>query len=185
MSYTYEYGTNFTELKTILTNRPSDDYPYQMDNFFDPDKDNGLDEAQSFTLVAKDENGNVVGTYAARTLDYSIYEEFFENRAAVTGGEYYAPSIPAGQAWYSSCQWIHKDHRGQRLGIQMDRMKKDKIWELGGDVNYANCRDALKEYHVDKLGYNEYQHQATIPGGVGGAGTSADKNYYLVYETRP
>ena len=186
MSYTFHFGTDFNELEEILMTRPSQDYPYQMDNFFRSGRLNDLNDDQKFTLYAKNAEENVVATYAARVLDFSVYEDFFKNRTESLSGEYHNPKVPDGIQWYSSCQWVHIDHRGQRLGIDMDRMKKNKILELGGDINYANCREALAEYHTKEtgLGYDVAQPQAFIPaGGVGGAGTSEDKNYFLVYET--
>lgn len=190
MSYTFEFGKDFNELKEILLSRPSQDYPYRMDNFFDRESQLGqtlddLSNGEKFTLYAKDSNGDVVATYAARKLDFSLYANYFETRTLSLGGTYHNPTIPDGNQWYSSCQWVHIDHRGQRLGIDMDSMKKDEILKLGGDINYANCKEALKEYHISDtgLGYDLAQPQAFIPSdGVGGAGTNEDKNYFLVYE---
>ena len=64
--------------------------------------------------------------------------------------------------------------------------EKDKIWELGGTLNYANCRDGLKEYHLKHLGYEKYQYQAHVPGGnIGGSGTVEDKKYFIIHESAP
>jgi len=190
MSYTFEYGNDFNYLKEILMNRSNQDYPYQMDAHFDYNYNAGyqlhaLSNEEKFTLFAKDISGNIVATYAARRLDFEVYANNFKNHALSIGGTYHNPAVPEGVHWYSSCQWVHSDHRNQGLGITMDRMKKDKIWELRGDINYANCREALKDYHIspDGLGYDIAQPQAFIPsGGVGGAGSDSDKNYFLVYE---
>jgi hypothetical protein len=191
MSYTFEFGNDFEYLKEILMSRPKEDYPYEMDNFFDPYKynmDYMSDNVLAFTLLARDKNGEVVATYAARFLEYSEYENFFEKRTISLGGTYHNPKIYSTKdtvQWYSSCQWVHTDHRGQRLGIDMDAMKTHKIWELGGDINYANCKEDLKDYHVSPKGlnYDIAQPQAFIPyGGVGGAGSDEDKNYFLVYK---
>ena len=199
MSYTFEFGQDFNLLKEILMSRTDLDYPYQMDNFFDTMGSvtrselvyfemigiENLPENKKLTLFAKDEDGKVVATYGARVLDFSEYAAFFKIRTEFTNGIYHNPTMPEGVQWYSSCQWVHSDHRGKRLGIDMDRMKKDKIWELGGDINYANCREKLVDYHIssDGLAYDVAQPQAYIPsGGVGGAGSNEDKNYFLVYE---
>lgn len=190
MSYTFKFGTDFNELKEILMNRSSQDYPYQMDNCFNLELPlgqslNDLSDDEKFTLYAEDSNGDIVATYAARRLDFSLYANYFKTRTLSLGGTYHNPTVPDGVHWYSSCQWVHVDHRGQRLGITMDSMKKEKILILGGDINYANCREALKEYHISDtgLGYDVAQPQAFIPaGGVGGAGTNEDKNYFLVYK---
>jgi len=190
MSYTFEYGNDFNYLKEILMSRTDLDYPYRMDAHFDYNYNagftlNDLTDEEKFTLFAKDVSGNIVATYAARRLDFEVYANNFKNHTLSLGGTYHNPTVPAGIHWYSSCQWVHTDHRNQGLGIIMDRMKKDKIWELRGDINYANCREDLKDYHIsaDGLGYDIAQPQAFIPsGGVGGAGNDYDKNYFLVYE---
>lgn len=189
IEYNYSYGDNFKELKDILINEES--YPYHMDGFFDPEiidlrEDDSTKNLPKFTLFVSSEE-KIVATYAARELPYQEYEKFFKDYVVETcNGTYYDVIVPAGRQWYSSCQWVHEDHRGQSLGIKLDRLKKDKIWELGGTLNYANCRDGLKEYHLKHLGYEKYQYQAHVPGGnIGGSGTVEDKKYYIIHESAP
>ena len=75
MSYTYRFAKDFSNLKNILINLDDDNYPYEMDNFFNPIQSwtglNELDSSQAFTLYAEDSNGDIVATYAARQLHYT------------------------------------------------------------------------------------------------------------------
>jgi len=178
MSYEYIIDDDIISLTDFLKTLDKESYPYNIDPFFTKP-----DIVKGFALYAKNDD-QIIATYAARLLDYARYEKAFSNWAIGLKGTYSKVIIPEGVQWYSSCQWVHPNYRGQELGITMDRKKKDEIWNRGGTVNYANCREGLKDYHIDKLQYTVAQHQAFIPvGNVGGSGTEEDKNYYIVYET--
>ena len=188
MSYTYRFAKDFSNLKNILINLDDDNYPYEMDNFFNPIQSwtglNELDSSQAFTLYAEDSNGDIVATYAARQLNYTEYSNWMRDRTSTAGVTYHEANIPEGTAWYSSCQWTHIDHRNEGLGATMDAKKKLKIQELGGTINYANHRAALRDYHKNDLGYDSSIYQAFIPsGGLGGSGGDSDRHYYICYET--
>ena len=192
MSYTYEFGTDWAGLKTILEGEDSASYGYEMDNWFDSDKTwvgiSNLDSNQAFTLYAKDSDGDVVATYAARFLDYGKYHKWMKTRTENAGGTIHSDSstVPAGVRWYSSCQWTHPDHRNNGLGATMDSKKKLRIAEKGGTVNYANHRMDLRNYHKNDLGYDSSVYQAFIPqGGLGGSGGDSDRYYYICFETLP
>ena len=178
MTYTYKTEEDIGALMRFLNQLDKDSYPYKLDPWFDRSNP----DPEGFAMYAYD-GDKIIATYAAQKLAYSVYSEAFRDWVTQNNGTNGVITIPDGNQWYSSCQWVHPDYRGQELGILMDRKKKDEIWKRGGTVNYANCRDGLKDYHIDRLGYEKYQHQASVPGGnVGGAGSSEDKEYYVVYE---
>ena len=172
-----EINEDFAGLKTILTSKDKDDYPYD----FDPAFETKLDNATGFVLHLKID-GEVVATYAAKKLSIPVFVEAMKEKFS---GTYEDVSDMSGQSAYSSCQWVSKDHRGKKLGRILDHLKKHICFDLMKcSNNYAIHKEALANYHTEHLGYNTTQKLALIPNGdVGGAGEAIDKVYNLTYTT--
>ena len=172
-----EINQDFAGLKTILTSKDKDDYPYGFDAAFELK----LDNAKAFVLYLKIEN-EVVATYAAQKMSMS---SFIDAMKAYFPGTYEDVSDILGTSAYSSCQWVSKDHRGKKLGRVLDHLKKHICFDLMKCTNnYAIHKEALTDYHTEHLGYSNSERLALIPNGdVGGAGEVIDKIYNITYTT--
>tara|TARA_Y100000389_G_scaffold165189_1_gene169277 strand:- start:25 stop:693 length:669 start_codon:yes stop_codon:yes gene_type:complete len=172
-----EINQDFAGLKTILTSKDKDDYPYDFDPAFEFD----LNNATAFVLYLKIEN-EVVATYAAQKLSISTF--ISEMKEHFPGTYEDIPDLD-GISAYSSCQWVSKDHRGKKLGRVLDHLKKHICFDLMKCTNnYAIHKEALSDYHTEHLGYSQNKKLALIPNGdVGGAGEVIDKIYNITYTT--
>jgi len=173
-----EINGDFSGLKSFLTSLSKDDYPYEFDGTF-----SGIgDTTNAFALLLKS-GGTIVSTYAAMKINYS---NFVNDMKAYYKGAYEDVGIDSGNQLYSSCQWVSKDHRGKKLGMCLDHLKKNIVFDiLNGDVNYAIHKEAFKSYHNDGLKYDTSSKLATIPeGDVGGAGEKIDKIYNVTWTTK-
>tara|TARA_B100001094_G_scaffold325973_1_gene381283 strand:- start:43 stop:738 length:696 start_codon:yes stop_codon:yes gene_type:complete len=178
-----EVSDDFKGLKTFLTSLPKEDYPYNFDNFFDPDTIN-VDNA--FVLYLKKDN-NIISTYTARVKefkyfydDFAIAKKFEKSEELITLTQ---PLSSKGRHMYSSCQWVSKEHRGNGFGMILDHLKKNICFDIfNASSNYALHKESLKDYHLNGLHYNVSIHLATIPqGDVGGAGDKKDKIYNVCW----
>ena len=173
-----EINDDFEGLKSHLTSLPKDDYPYEFDGTFKSISDS----TNAFALLLK-LGDTIVSTYAAMKIDYS---NFVRNMKTYYPGTYENVEIDLGNQLYSSCQWVAKDHRGKKLGMCLDHLKKNIVFDiLNADVNYAIHKEAFKSYHNDGLKYDTSSKLATIPNGdVGGAGEKIDKIYNVTWTTK-
>ena len=174
---------NWKELEKILTDSP--DYPYQMDPGFTQaflSEDN-----PAFALYLK-KGDDIVATYAAkahhpRIIADNLYE-FYPNLEVQPLPEILDRNDMS--YWYSSCQWVHTDHLGKRLGVSLDLLKKHIIFHgmSNINVNFAihKINDSMKSYHLDKLMYSSSEPFAIKKdGSVGGAGGEEDREYNIVW----
>ena len=175
-----EINEDFDGLKTFLESIPKDDYPYRFDVSFKSDYID--DTTNAFVLYLK-KGDEIISTYAAMGMDI---ETFIEGMKVENVGTYENVDIESGHQFYSSCQWVSKDHRGKKLGMCLDHLKKNIVFDiLNGDVNYAIHKEAFKSYHNDGLKYDTSSKLATIPNGdVGGAGEKIDKVYNITWTTK-
>ena len=187
LGYDVEIHENWPDLAKILTESP--DYPYPMDPSFTMDFLHNEDrDVPAFALYLK-KDGQVVATYAAKNhLPKTIYDNL---------NQYYPDlnisSLPEilnkddMTYFYSSCQWVHTDHLGKKLGVSLDLLKKHIVFDspkLGADVNFAihKINDSMKSYHLNKLYYSNSEAFATKDeGGIGGAGGDDDREYNIVW----
>tara|TARA_E500000081_G_C6086254_1_gene330416 strand:+ start:511 stop:1212 length:702 start_codon:yes stop_codon:yes gene_type:complete len=180
-----EVSDDFIGLKTFLTSLPKEDYPYNYDEFFDPDKSLTLG-TKSFVLYLK-KDGNIISTYAAKDMDFTNFYNEFNVYWGVKSSEEKVKELSflftPGDHMYSSCQWVSKDHRGKKFGMILDHLKKNICFDIfNATSNYAIHKESLKDYHLNGLHYNESIHLATIPqGDVGGAGDKNDKIYNVCW----
>ena len=184
-----EVSDDFRGLKTFLTSLPKEDYPYNYDEFFDPDKSPTLD-TNSFVLYLK-KDGKIISTYAAKDKNFNnFYIEFINYWELSTknlgiidpGGELTSP----GEHMYSSCQWVSKEHRGNGFGMMLDHLKKNICFDIfNATSNFAIHKESFKNYHLNGLHYDKSIHFATVPqGDVGGAGEKTDKVYNICWVTK-
>ena len=172
-----EINQDFAGLKTLLTSKDKDDYPYDFDTAFETKMDNST----AFVLYAKIGN-EVVATYAAKKLSMTTFIEAMKEKFS---GTYENVSDILGISAYSSCQWVSKNHRGKKIGRVLDHLKKHICFDLMKCTNnYAIHKEALSDYHTEHLGYSNTKKLALIPNGdVGGAGEVIDKIYNITYTT--
>ena len=172
-----EINQDFAGLKTLLTSKEKDDYPYDFDTAFETKMDNST----AFVLYAKIGN-EVVATYAAKKLSMTTFIEAMKEKFT---GTYEDVSDILGISAYSSCQWVSKNHRGKKIGRVLDHLKKHICFDLMKcDNNFAIHKEALSDYHTEHLGYSNTKKLALIPNGdVGGAGEAIDKIYNITYTT--
>jgi len=176
-----EINADFDLLKNTLTSLSKDDYPYN----YDPSFDGGVGwvpPTTSFALLLKS-GDTVISTYAAMKYDCA---SFIKDMQSYFVGTYEDVTVDVGSHFYSSCQWVSKDHRGKKLGMGLDHLKKNIIFDiLNGDVNYAIHKESLTNYHSQGLVYDKKVKLATIPDGdVGGAGEKIDKIYNVTWTTK-
>ena len=173
-----DINDDFDALKTFLESIPKDDYPYRFDGSF-----RGIDDTQNAFVLYLKKGDEIISTYAAVKMSK---DGFVEGMKVNNAGTYENIDIGSGTQFYSSCQWVSKDHRGKKLGMCLDHLKKNIIFDiLNGDVNYAIHKEALKGYHNDGLRYDTSSKLATIPkGDVGGAGEAIDKIYNMTWTTK-
>tara|TARA_B100000965_G_scaffold104239_1_gene85816 strand:- start:1258 stop:1926 length:669 start_codon:yes stop_codon:yes gene_type:complete len=173
-----EINADFGLLRKTLTSLTKDDYPYN----YDPSFDGVSDISTAFALLLKS-GDTVISTYAAMKYDCA---NFINDMKSYFVGAYEDVTIDTGSEWYSSLQWVSKDHRGKKLGMGLDHLKKNIIFDiLNGDVNYAIHKESLTNYHSQGLVYDKNVKLATIPDGdVGGAGEKIDKIYNVTWTTK-
>jgi hypothetical protein len=173
-----EINDNIAGLKSTLTSLPKSDYPYDFDGTFD-----GIsDTTNTFVLLLKS-GGTVISTYAATNISYDTFVGYLKGYYT---GTFEDVSIDSGNQLYSSCQWVSKDHRGKKLGMTLDHLKKNICFDiLNADVNYAIHKESYQDYHKDGLKYDTTKKLCTIPNGdVGGAGEKIDKIYYVTWTSK-
>ena len=172
-----EINQDFAGLKTLLTSKEKDDYPYDFDTAFETEMNNNT----AFVLYAKIGN-EVIATYAAKKLSMTTFIKAMKEKFS---GTYEDVSDIFGISAYSSCQWVSKNHRGKKIGRVLDHLKKHICFDLMKcDNNFAIHKEALSDYHTEHLGYSNTKKLALIPNGdVGGAGEAIDKIYNITYTT--
>lgn len=170
------------ELKKIIESIPKSDYPYQYDEAFNPKY---LEKNNYFCIILY-QNDKVIGTYAARRMIINHYlndlTQIFSNDDIAT--EFHFDGHKDNEAaWYSSLQWIDKEYRGKKIGIFLDYLKKNLIFDFfDGHINYAIHVDSLIEYHLKKLSYDHTEWLMTIKNGsIGTENSSKEKIYYVCY----
>jgi hypothetical protein len=178
-----EVSDDFRRLKTFLTSLPKKDYPYNYDEFFDPDKVPVFDD-NNFVLYLK-KDGNIISTYAAKEMRFSnFFNDFmFAFELPSEKNDKFEYLYSYGQHMYSSCQWVSKEHRGNGFGMILDHLKKNICFDIfNATSNFALHKEQFKDYHLKGLHYDESIHLATVPqGDVGGAGEEKDKVYNVCW----
>ena len=175
-----EFFKDIDRLQDIIKSIPKDDYPYKWDAAFNKE----YLETNDYFCLTLHQDDRIIGTYAARHMSIKTYMQeirqlFLEDRVA-NSLEFENLAVDKN-AWYSSLQWISKDSRGSRIGVFLDYIKKSIVFEkYNADFNYAIHKQALLDYHLQKLQYNTSEWLMTVEkGNIGGAGGPEDKIYYL------
>lgn len=188
MGYDVVLHEDWEDLGKILTESP--DYQYPMDPGFT--KAYLHSDTPAFALYLK-RGDEVVATYAAKSHHPRVIaenlDEFYPDLVVQELPEILDRSDLS--YWYSSCQWVHTDHLGKKLGVSLDLLKKHIIFDgLESknhdkvDVNFAihKINDSMKTYHIDKLAYSSSEPFAIKKeGAVGGAGSEEDREYNIVW----
>ena len=183
-----EVSDDFKGLKTFLTSLSKEDYPYQYDEFFDPDVSfsPGTELNWGFVLYLK-KDGNIISTYAAKDMNFTNFYNEFNDYFGVKSSEEKVKELSylftPGDHMYSSCQWVAREHRGNGFGMILDHLKKNICFDIfNATSNFAIHKEAFKDYHLNGLHYDESIHLATVPqGDVGGAGEEKDKVYNVCW----
>lgn len=175
-----ELFKDISKLRTIIESIPQDDYPYQWDAAFNSEY---LETNDYFCILLHQDN-RIIGTYAARHMNlknylYDIRKIFCEDK--VSDLLKFEQEGLDKNTWYSSLQWISNRSRGKRIGVFLDYIKKSLVFEVyNADYNYAIHKEALCDYHINKLHYDYTEWLMTVVNGnIGGAGSAEDKIYYL------
>ena len=179
---TLEISEDLDSLKTIITSLSKEEYPYDFDEFFL--KENAINSKIYFYLNLK-YNNEVVATYSARNL--GVYKFFDLLKRKFTTSKFkndFSKNFFVYSPFYSSCQWVKPSYREKHLGIALDNLKKNIVFDLlDSDINYCIHKDSLKDYHLNKLKYSSSEWLMNVPqGNVGGAGSNEDKIYNLAWE---
>ena len=179
---TLEISENLDSLKTIITSLSKEEYPYDFDEFFL--KENAINSKIYFYLNLK-LNNEVVATYSARNI--GVYKFFDLVKRKFTTNNFknnFSENFFVYSPFYSSCQWVKSSYREKHLGIVLDNLKKNIIFDLlDSDMNYCIHKESLEDYHLKKLKYSSSEWLMTVPkGNVGGAGSNEDKVYNLAWE---
>ncbi len=187
-----DVGEDFVSFKTFLEGLSKEDYPYNYDEWFNVEQTEGKDD---FSLTLKKDN-NIIATYAAKNLLVQInktnfvewfncdmselqktqvlqfipttYNNSVEERFGVHPTYEISPENPADQGvqFYSSCQWVHKDYRGQKFGRILDHLKKNICFDIfNARIQYAIHKESLKDYHLNDLNYSNSEWFATKASG--------------------
>ena len=188
-----EVSDNFEEFNAFIGQLPKSDYPYNPDEFFGgsmlPDI---LDK--TFALYLK-KGDTIIGTYAARELRFNEFYIEFTNWAEdgyyklEENGKELSESImyKPGRHMYSSCQWVHKDYRGKKLGMALDNLKKNICFDVfEADTNYCFHKPQFADYHIKGLHYDESMWMLTVPKGdiSDGIGKEKDKSYNVAFVSK-
>ena len=184
LGYNIRIHEDWDHLKTLLESQ--EDYPFDMDAAFTPNY--MADSNIAFAMYLKKDD-NIVATYAAKDLHPGVVREgltdLYPNLIMKKLPDIL--NLNDLQYYYSSCQWVHTDHLGKKLGVSLDLLKKHIVFDspkLGADVNFAihKINDSMKSYHLNKLYYSNSEAFATKDeGGIGGAGGDNDREYNIVW----
>lgn len=167
-------------LKLTVESISKSSYPYQYDEAFNPK----YLETNNYFCIILYHNDKIIGTYAARRMYIKNYLEdlrsIFKNDKIAT--DLYFESYHNNDfAWYSSLQWIDEDYRGKKIGIFLDYLKKNIIFDFfDGKTNYAIHNKSLIEYHLKKLVYDHTEWLMTIKNGSIGTGDNLDEKIYYM-----
>tara|TARA_B100001778_G_C18583846_1_gene628841 strand:+ start:357 stop:1088 length:732 start_codon:yes stop_codon:yes gene_type:complete len=184
LGYNVRIHEDWNHLKNLLESQ--EDYPFDMDAAFTTEY--MLESNIAFAIYLK-KGDNIVATYAAKDLHPGVVREGLTDLYPNLIMEKLPDilNLDDFQYYYSSCQWVHSDHLGKKLGVSLDLLKKHIIFDsIGGDVNYAIHRinDSMKSYHIDKLHYSDsetFAKQDEYGSGLGGAGGEKDREYNIVW----
>jgi hypothetical protein len=155
----------------------------------------GVFEREGFNLTLKKDD-NIIATYASKNLLVKRFKEDFvewfncdmselqksqvlqfipttyNNSVEETFGVHptyeISPENPADQGvqYYSSCQWVHQDYRGQKFGRVLDHLKKNICFDIfNARLQYAIHKESLKDYHLNDLNYSNSEWFATKASG--------------------
>ena len=180
-----EVSDNFKDFQHFLTHLSADDYPYSYDPTFEPEYNND----KTFALMLK-KGDDIIATYAGKSMPMSTFHLDFKEWSAGDGATYETMKNIIDDSekdcYYSSCQWVSKDHRGKKFGMILDHLKKNICFDIfEADIQYAIHKESFKDYHLNGLHYDESKWIATIPkGDVGGAGEKKDKVYHITWVTK-
>ena len=153
-----DVSDDFDSFQTFLEGLSKEEYPYNYDETFVDVIDPG------FNLTLKKDD-NVIATYAAREKEVTEFKSDFINYFQCENSSSNLPTFE-GKQLYSSCQWVSKDHRGQKFGMILDHLKKNICFDIfGADIQYSIHKEPFKDYHLTGLHYGDSQWLATVPNG--------------------
>jgi hypothetical protein len=180
-----EVSDDLVAFRDFLTSLPADDYPYSFDPSFEPEYGNDT----TFTLMLK-KGDDIIATYAGKFTRLKVFHTDFVEWCSDKGSTFQEPEKLFDDdkinSYYSSCQWVSKDHRGKKFGMMLDHLKKNICFDIfEADIQYAIHKESFKDYHLNGLHYDESKWIGTIPKGeVGGAGEKKDKVYNVTWITK-
>ena len=154
-----DVSDDFNSFRTFLEGLSKEDYPYNYDESFSGEIDT------SFNLTLKKDN-NIIATYAARGLFLSGFHADFIDYFNCENMATNLPTFEEKDQYYSSCQWVSKDHRGNKFGMILDHLKRNICFDIfGASMQYAIHKEAFKDYHLNGLHYSDSQWFGTVPNG--------------------
>jgi hypothetical protein len=178
-----EISLDFEILVNHLTSLSKEDYPFDFDPAFTPDTAHAVVSGSRHGAILLLKSGdNIVGTYAFKKAlitnlieQIPIYKESAECVKPETLKAFWDGESLLDNQYYSSCQWIHPDFLGKRLGMALDHLKKYLIFDvLDGNINWAMFTTGLEDYHTGKLTYQDSAPLFTTP----------DKEYKVTWSTK-
>ena len=185
LGYNIKIHEDWDHLEYLLTNTA--DYPYNMDPSFTTDFVNIDNIAFAIYLKKGDE---VIGTYAAKEHHPLVVRDGLLDVYPSLETKDLPEILQRNDLtyYYSSCQWVHTEHLGKKLGMALDLLKKHIIFDnRQANINFAihKINDSMKSYHIDKLYYSNSETFATKKdGNVGGAGGKNDYEYNIVWSIK-
>ena len=187
-NYDIVISDDVVDLENVIKSLSKEEYPYDFDGFFSLEK---VKKSVNLYFVLKLLHKNeIVATYAARNIDVYKFINALKNHFNVKNFkedvDYYLPknkNFLIKNTYYSSCQWVKTTHRNKNLGVILDHLKKNIIFDLlEGEVNYCIHKELLTDYHKNKLLYEHSEWLMNVPlGNVGGAGDINDKIYHFAW----
>ena len=179
-NFILEVSDNLELIKEIISSQPEDFYPYRFDAAFNRDYVNDHD---FFCLFLKDQDENIIATYAAREVKLKTYLEDMKNyfHQDIFSNNLVLETKNYKNVWYSSLQWVSNDHRGKNIGSILDFIKKSTIFEcFNGTVNFSTHNVDLTEYHLKKLNYDKTEWFMTIVHGEAGRKNDTSEKIYNI-----
>ena len=181
--------------ENFLKSLSFDERKYTYDDTFGSTYAFTADKSSFFCLLLKNNNNEIIGTYAARNLDPIIFLGNLRNHFNLTNYlENPNDYLPKGQSFgqtlncfYSSNQWVKSTYQNKKFDIFLDHLKKNIIFDVvGGNMNFSVHKLRFKNYHLNDLLYERSEWIGTITdeyffNGLETPPTIEDKMYNLTW----
>ena len=190
-----EITDDIVYFETFLKSLSFDERKYTYDETFSYANAFTADKSSFFCLLLKNNNNEIIGTYAARNLDPIIFLGNLRNHFNLTNYlENPDDYLPAGQSFastincfYSGNQWVKSTYQNKKFDIFLDHLKKNIIFDVvGGNMNFSVHKLKYKNYHLNDLLYERSEWIGTITdeyffNGLKTPPTIEDKTYNLTW----